>query len=131
MILGFDPGKDKCGVALMSLEGKLETHQVILSQDVLNYLQSLCTKYTITLLIIGDQTTCKLWQKELQKQLPQIPIKLVNEYNSTNEARERYWKMYPPRGLMRLVPVGMRVPPRPVDDLVAIILIERYFKILS
>jgi hypothetical protein len=34
--------------------------------------------------------------------------------------------MYPPAGLSRLIPQGMRVPPRPVDDIVAIVLIERY-----
>lgn len=47
--------------------------------------------------------------------------------NSTLEARDRYWTMYPNRGLQRLIPLGLRVPPRPVDDIVAILLIERYF----
>ncbi len=51
---------------------------------------------------------------------------LVDERYSSLEARERYWQMYPPTGLARLIPKGMRVPPRPVDDIVAIILIERY-----
>lgn len=127
MILGFDPGKDKCGVAVMSPEGKIETHQVIPSREVIDYLQSLCRQYKINLLVMGNQTTCKTWQKQLKEEFSsEIPIQLANEYNSTNEARERYWKMYPPRGLMRLVPLGMRLPPRPVDDIVAIILIERY-----
>jgi hypothetical protein len=34
--------------------------------------------------------------------------------------------MYPPQGLTRLIPQGMLTPPRPIDDIVAIILIERY-----
>jgi hypothetical protein len=34
--------------------------------------------------------------------------------------------MYPPQGLTRLIPQGLRVPPRPIDDIVAILLIERY-----
>jgi hypothetical protein len=36
--------------------------------------------------------------------------------------------MYPPKGLTRLIPKSLRVPPRPVDDIVAILLIERYLK---
>ena len=57
-----------------------------------------------------------------------IEIELVNEQNSTVEARSRYWQMYPPQGLNlnRLLPIGLRTPPQPVDDIVAIILIERY-----
>jgi hypothetical protein len=35
--------------------------------------------------------------------------------------------MFPPQGFNRLIPQGMRNPPRPVDDIVAIVLIERYF----
>ena len=38
-----------------------------------------------------------------------------------------YWREHPPRGLMRLIPVTMQVPPVPVDDYVAVILAERYF----
>jgi hypothetical protein len=34
--------------------------------------------------------------------------------------------MYPPRGLQRLIPQGLRIPARPIDDIVAILLIERY-----
>jgi len=130
MILGFDPGKDKCGVAVMSLQGKIETHQVIATDEVINSLQTLIKKYAVTLLVIGNQTTSKIWLKRLEKEIPStIPIQLVDEYNSSLEARERYWQMYPAKGLMRLVPLGMRLPPRPVDDLVAIILIERYLRL--
>jgi hypothetical protein len=55
-----------------------------------------------------------------------VAVITVNETNSTLEARDRYWIMYPPQGLQRLIPQGLRIPPRPVDDIVAIILIERY-----
>ncbi|MDE5111236.1 MAG: resolvase, partial [Trichodesmium sp. St7_bin2_1] len=48
---------------------------------------------------------------------------------SSLEARERYWQIYPPRGFVRLIPPGMRIPPKPIDDIVAIILIERYLNI--
>jgi hypothetical protein len=34
--------------------------------------------------------------------------------------------MYPPQGLKKLIPQGMRLPPVPIDDIVAILLIERY-----
>ena len=127
MILGFDPGKDKCGIAVMSRDKNVSYHQVILSDAAVSTIQSLCKKFPIELLVIGDQTTSKSWQQKLTQSLsPFIKIVQIDERYSSLEARTRYWQMYPPTGLTRLIPQGMRTPPRPVDDIVAIVLIERY-----
>jgi hypothetical protein len=53
---------------------------------------------------------------------------MVDERYSSLEARDRYWQMYPPKGITSLIPQGFRQPPRPIDDIVAILLIERYLK---
>ncbi len=127
MILGFDPGKDKCGIAVMETNAQLQYHEVILAADVPQTLQFLCKKFSIQTVVMGDQTTSKQWRKKLEEILPKsLSIVQVNERYSTLEARDRYWQMYPPQGLTRLIPQGMRTPPRPIDDIVAIVLIERY-----
>jgi len=100
-ILGFDPGKDKCGIAVRSSTGKIYTHEVIASSQALERLASLCQQY---------------------------PLELLDERNSTLEARDRYWQMFPPKGLQKLIPQGMRLPDRPIDDIVAILLIERHLQ---
>jgi RNase H-fold protein (predicted Holliday junction resolvase) len=125
--LGFDPGRDKCGMAVVENNRCLHYHEVILSDDVTEKLASLCQQFPIKQLIMGNQTTAKQWKIKLEKILPRpIPITMVDERNSSVEARDRYWQMYPPQGLTRLIPQGLRVPPRPIDDIVAILLIERY-----
>lgn len=125
--LGFDPGRDKCGMAVVENNRCLHYHEVILSDDVTEKLASLCEQFPIEQLIMGNQTTAKQWKIKLEKILPRpIPITMVDERNSSVEARDRYWQMYPPQGLTRLIPQGLRVPPRPIDDIVAILLIERY-----
>jgi RNase H-fold protein (predicted Holliday junction resolvase) len=127
MILGFDPGRDKCGVAVMNGERSILYHQIIDSAQAVTALQQLCRQFNVELVVMGDQTTAKTWRNSLTSGLPStITIVMVDENNSTLEARERYWQMYPPQGLQRLIPQGMRLPPRPVDDIVAILLIERY-----
>jgi RNase H-fold protein (predicted Holliday junction resolvase) len=127
MILGFDPGKDKCGVAVMGRDKNVSYHQVVPSDEAVSTIQSLCKQFPIQLLVIGDQTTSKSWKQKLTQSLsPFIKIVQIDERYSSLEARDRYWQMYPPRGLSRLIPQGMRTPPRPVDDIVAIVLIERY-----
>ncbi|HAC63484.1 MAG TPA: resolvase [Cyanothece sp. UBA12306] len=127
IILGFDPGRDKCGIAVRQKNGQICHHEVVSSQTVISTIESLINQYSIDLLIMGNQTTAKQWKQSLETQLSSsISIIMIDERNSSLEARDRYWEMYPPKGITRLIPQGMRVPPRPIDDIVAILLIERY-----
>lgn len=132
VILGFDPGRQKCGLAVMGVDRKLYYHQVIAAEAAIATIQALRQKYPVSVLVMGDQTTSKAWKQQIEQQLPEpLRIILVDERYTTLEARDRYWQMYPPRGLYRLVPHGMRPLPRPIDDVVAILLIERYLERLS
>ena len=127
-ILGLDPGRDKCGVAVIDREKKVVYHQVINSSQAIADIQQLCQQFSVNLIVMGDGTTSKSWCQQIESGLStELPIVTVDETNSTLEARDRYWQMYPPTGWQRIIPQGLRVPPRPVDDIVAILLIERYF----
>jgi RNase H-fold protein (predicted Holliday junction resolvase) len=126
MLLGFDPGRDKCGIAVISSPQQILYHEVIAAAEAIPTVVSLAEQYSLETIIMGDRTTAKTWKPQLEKAVPHATIVLVNEHYSTLQARDRYWQMFPPKGLMRLVPKGMRVPPRPIDDIVAMILIERY-----
>lgn len=129
MILGFDPGRDKCGLAVMAQQQQLLFHQVVISENAIATLQQLCQQFAIETIVMGDQTTAKSWEKKITQDLGiSVPIVLVDERYSSLEARDRYWQMYPPQGIERLIPKGMRQPPRPIDDIVAILLIERYLR---
>ena len=125
-ILGLDPGRDKCGVAVMNDRQEVIYHQVIDSDQAIATITQLSQQYHLDLIVMGDGTTSKNWRQQIESDLATVPVVTVNETNSTLEAGDRYWVMYPPKGLQRIVPQGLRVPPRPVDDIVAIILIERY-----
>jgi len=127
MILGFDPGRDKCGIAIMDKNRKIYYHQVVESAKITTTIIELNQKFDINLIVIGDQTTSKIWEQNLTKIISnKVPIIKVDERYSSLEARDRYWQLYPPPWFVRLIPKGMRIPPRPIDDIVAIILIERY-----
>lgn len=127
VILGFDPGRQKCGVAVMGVDRRIYYHQVISSEETISTIASLRSQFPISLLVMGDQTSSKTWRQKLETDLSEpMRIIIVDERNSSLEARDRYWQMYPPKGLTRLIPEGMRTPPRPIDDIVAILLIERY-----
>jgi RNase H-fold protein (predicted Holliday junction resolvase) len=132
VIMGFDPGRQKCGLAIMGLDRSLFYHEVIPAKEAIATIQTLRQQFPISTLVMGDQTSSKEWKQTLNSELPEPPrIILVNERYSTLEARDRYWQMYPPRGLSRLLPRGIRTTPRPIDDIVAILLIERYLERLT
>jgi RNase H-fold protein (predicted Holliday junction resolvase) len=126
VLLGFDPGRDKCGLAVMGLDRRLHFQAVVTSADAIAQIETLIQEYPVSFMVIGDQTTSKQWQAQISTQFPTLRIITVDERFSSEEARKRYWQNYPPKGLSRLIPLGMRQPPRAIDDIVAVILIERY-----
>lgn len=137
LLLGFDPGRDKCGLALVQsnigdsglLGSEVLRHDVVMAEEAIAHIQALLQRFCIATLIIGNQTTSKQWQQRLRSELIAEPfpeIVPVDERNTTLLARDRYWQMFPPQGLRRLLPQGLRQPPRPIDDIVAILLVERY-----
>ncbi|MBE9179760.1 resolvase [Oculatella sp. LEGE 06141] len=127
VILGFDPGRSKCGVAVMGLDRNLYYHQVIPAEEAIATIQVLQGKLPISMVVMGDQTTASQWKEKINAGLAEpLRIIMVDERYSSLEARDRYWKMYPPRGVFKLIPRSVRSIPRPIDDIVAILLIERY-----
>uniref|UniRef100_A0A832H4P8 Pre-16S rRNA-processing nuclease YqgF n=1 Tax=Oscillatoriales cyanobacterium SpSt-402 TaxID=2282168 RepID=A0A832H4P8_9CYAN len=129
VILGFDPGRRKCGVAIMGVDRVVCFHQVIDSDAAIATLEQLRSKFPISLVVMGNQTSSKEWKQKLDQEFTEpLRIVMVDERNSTLEARDRYWQMYPPSGIGKLLPQALRSIPRPIDDVVAILLIERYLE---
>ena len=61
----------------------------------------------------------------LRETMPSVGILVVDEKDTTIQARERYWEHNPRRGWRRLLPATMFLPPEPVDDFAAFVLAER------
>lgn len=131
VILGFDPGRQKCGLAVMGLDRILYYQDVTASEEVLTQIQTLRQKFPVSIIVMGNQTSADYWKQQLSSLEEPPRLMLVDERYSTLEARERYWEMYPPKGLMRLIPKSLRNIPRPIDDIVAVLLIERYLNRLT
>jgi hypothetical protein len=77
----------------------------------------------LQLLVMGDGTGSRAWEQRLRGLLP---VLTVDERGTTLAARQRYWQLFPPRGWRRLLPAGLRQPPRDWDDVVAQLLLERW-----
>ena len=64
----------------------------------------------------------------MKKVLPDVFITVVEEAHSTEEARTLYWQENPPKGLKKLIPLGLLVPPIPLDAYAAVILVRRFLE---
>ncbi|MEM9502960.1 MAG: Holliday junction resolvase RuvX [Leptolyngbyaceae cyanobacterium] len=131
VILGFDPGRQKCGLAVMGLDRVLMHRAVVAAGAVLTTIEQLQQQYPISLIVMGDQTSAKDWKTQLTQLSQPLRVVLIDERYSSLEARDRYWQMYPPAGWQRLLPQGFRQPTVPIDDIVAMLLIERYLNRLT
>lgn len=62
----------------------------------------------------------------LRERWHDLHIVLVDERNTSLEARRRYYEDHPPRGIWRLVPRGLLVPKAALDGYAALLIVERY-----
>jgi RNase H-fold protein (predicted Holliday junction resolvase) len=130
-ILAIDPGREKNGVAVVTMEGAVFYQNVIATEQLLSAIEELLIDYKIDKIIIGNKTGSKEFITNMKKAgiLEKVEgIIPIDEHLSTEEARKRYWEHNPPTGLKKLIPLTMQTPGVPVDDYVAVILAERYFK---
>ena len=123
-IVGVDPGRDKCGVAVLNSSAEILFEQVIETAEFESVLKNLITQFNLQLAILGNGTTHKNAEKILRSL--NLEVKIVDEKHTTEEARRLYWKKNPPTGWRKILPTSMQVPPVPVDGIVAEILVKRH-----
>lgn len=127
-IIAIDPGTKKCGYAVVDSNLSVLQRKVISTDKIINNIRDSFKVYKINKIILGDGTNYKQIEKKLKNYFPRLKIILVEENFSTLEARKKYFEAHPPRGISRLIPLSLRVPPCQYDDFVAVLLAEKYFK---
>ena len=126
-ILAIDPGREKTGIAILKKSDVLE-HKIINSEELVQIIKSLLEKYIIKTIVMGNGTSRKKKYDLLKQEFIDRDIVLINEYRTTDEARKLYFQENPPKGWKKLIPLGMQVPPVPVDDYAAIVIGRKYLK---
>lgn len=127
-VIGVDPGKNKVGVALLDADGRLIERRLLSRFTAAKQIAELASGRELVI-ALGDGTTAGRMAAEIQEALGSDIddiIVMVDEDNSTVEGRRNYLLANRPRGLARLLPLGMRSPERPWDDYVAEVIGRRY-----
>ena len=137
--LGIDPGRDKTGVALVEETGRILAVQVMRTRNFTDaLLQFLYDKLQVRntwglrkilkAVVLGNGTGSEEHKQWVEKALPGYPVYIVDEKYSTEEAKALYWKLYPPRGLRRLIPLGLQTPPELLDGYAAVVQVYRFME---
>lgn len=140
MILGIDPGRDKCGWVFAAPGGELIVSGIFPTERAADFLRAAVSgegrviasfalenpgpfpeSFSINECLVGNGTGKELLLS-LAKSLS-LGVKLIPEKGTTLLARKLYWKHHPPRGFRKLLPESMRVPPRDVDDFAALAIV--------
>lgn len=128
IIIAIDPGTKKCGYAVVDFNLTVLQREVTSTEGIIKIIEDSFNVYKIDEVILGNGTNYKNIEKRLKNHFPKLKIILIEEEFSTLEARKKYFEAHPPRGVSRLIPLSLRVPPCHYDDFVAVLLAEKYFK---
>ncbi len=127
-VLAVDPGREKCGIAVVRPDGAVLIQEIIPAAALEARARDLARTHRIGIIVVGDRTGADAALTALESALPDIQTAAVDEHRSSEEARKLYFREHPPRGWRRLIPLGLQTPPRPCDDYVAVILARRYLR---
>lgn len=127
MVLAVDPGRRKCGLAVVSSDLTCAHQAVIAREELLIVVRQWLERFAVNRVLVGGATGSQPVVQELQQGL-EVEIEVVDERHTTERARARYFRDHPPRGMWRLVPLGLQVPAVPIDDYAAIVMAEDYFR---
>lgn len=124
--LGIDPGRSKTGLALVAEDGSIVDLHNALTMNIADELRKFVAQEKITAIIMGDGTNSKTIGTVVQRVFPHTALHFVGEAHSTEEARKLYWQEQPPKGWRSLLPLGLLVPPEPLDAYAAVVQVRRW-----
>ena len=126
-VLAVDPGRRKCGLAVVSAHGGILYREVVPCEEFVAKFRDVYKQHSPDHVLLGGSTGSKEIAQASEEET-NVNAELVDERHTTELAKIRYFKEFPPKGLWRLVPIGLQTPPTCYDDFAAVVLAERYLE---
>jgi len=128
IVLAIDPGKKKCGIAVVDNRLQFITGAVVNSKELVQRIKTYLERYEINNILVGSGTSSGEMIEIISKKFPNAMVIKVTEKDTTMQARKRYFEYHPPTGLLKFFPTSFLIPPRPYDDFAALLIAERFFR---
>ena len=124
-LIALDPGREKCGYAVLDFDGSLLEKGIVPAAET-GALVGRLMHHGPELLVLGKGTASHECHEKIRELQPSLKILLVDERNTTYEARRRYFRENPPTGFWKYIPQGLQYPPVPIDDFAAWLIGEKF-----
>ncbi|MDC3118177.1 hypothetical protein OA503_00740 [Prochlorococcus sp. AH-716-K03] len=124
-VIAIDPGISKCGLIVADIKEKKVYEAIVIQSHLLlkyvkKYLNDNDAKF-----LIGNGTSSKNYVEDLNHLVPDLII--AEENNSTFRAKQRYFEIFPIRGIKYFLPREIFILNKNLDALAALIIMEDYF----
>ncbi len=127
-VISIDPGKSKCGLTIADIKQKKVYQALVVSSNLLiNYVKEECKKDNKLKVLIGNGTSSTNFLKSLNELVSDVIV--VGEKNSTYRAKERYFDIFPLKGIKSFLPREIFILNKNLDALAALIILEDYYGI--
>jgi len=129
-VLGIDPGRDKCGMAIC-VPGRIIARAIVPPDAVPGLVARWTAEYHVDTVVVGSGTGSPGIVKALgnfsaPRRRPTVAVQ--EERATTLAARRRYFEDHPRRGWRRFLPLSLQLPPETYDDYAAALIAERYIE---
>ncbi len=125
VIIAVDPGTQKCGIAVLDGYGNILKRDIVPRSEIVGRVKSLASEHPDSEVVVGSSTQGKEITHDLSEQAGIEPV-MIDESNSTDEARVLFWKENKPGCFWSVFPASFRPMPRPIDDYAAEIIGRRF-----
>ena len=115
-------------MALVAEDGKIVRLHIAQTDNIVCELRSFVEHEQIDCIVMGDGTNHEAIGAAVREVFPHAQLHLVGEAHSTEEARSLYWQENPPKGWRVLLPLGLQVPPVPLDAYAAVVQVRRWLQ---
>ena len=95
IVAAVDPGREKCGVAVVAGNGDVLEQSVVPTERLVDEMEARVRRFSPERILLGNGTTSRAAETAIREVMPGIPVEIVDEYRTTDDARRAYWKAHP------------------------------------
>ena len=125
-VIAIDPGIAKCGLVVADINHKkVSKAMIIKSNYLLNFAKRVQQENDKVQILIGNGPSSQEYINVLNKFIPNLII--AEEKNSTYRAKQRFFEIFPLKGLKSFLPRDIFLLNKNLDAIAALVIMEDYY----
>ena len=126
IVVAIDPGISKCGIIKADLDQRIILEAIVIQSNLLKeYLMKILQDEDNPQVLIGNGTSCGKHINIINEFVSNLVI--TEEKNSTFKAKQRYFEIFPLKGIKSFLPRELFIVNKNLDAFAALIIMEEYY----